>query len=192
MPSPLTHALLGYAASKFLDRQRKPDPFSSKTGMQLSSKRSSGARVQCQEADSRLAAMLFSIAPDLDMAPGTQFHNGVSHSLFSGLLFALAVSLAGKLGRKPANGRRFLRSLLYYDLHLLTDYFAGGRRGLLLFWPLSRRRFKFPLKLFYGVRWDQGVISHKHLLTLFSELGFVGLAYALWRLLRACMCRSRR
>lgn len=142
--------------------------------------------------------MLFSIAPDLDMAPGVllrrtgQFHNGISHSLFSGLLFALAGFLAGKPGQKPANGRRLLRSLLYYELHLLTDYFAGGRRGLLLFWPLSRRRFRFPLKLFYGVRWDQGVTSHKHLLTLSSELGIVGLGYALWRLLRACMRRLRR
>jgi membrane-bound metal-dependent hydrolase YbcI (DUF457 family) len=166
--------------------------------MRLRPKRSSGTPGQFQEAEHPLEAMLFSIAPDLDMAPGVllrrtgQFHNGISHSLFSGLLFALAVFLGGKPGQKPANGRRLLRSLLYYELHLLTDYFAGGRRGLLLFWPLSRRRFRFPLKLFYGVRWDQGVTSHKHLLTLSSELGIAGLGYALWRLLRACIRRLRR
>jgi hypothetical protein len=66
---------------------------------------------------------------------------------------------------------------------VVLDFFSG-RRGVMLFWPLSSWRFKHPVKLFYGTRWSAGIASKHHLLTAATEIGFAVVALLLLRLAR--------
>lgn len=43
----------------------------------------------------------------------------------------------------------------------------------MLFWPLSLERFESPVKIFYGVRWSEGVMSPIHFNTIINEVVFV-------------------
>ena len=67
------------------------------------------------------------------------------------------------------------------------DWMTYGK-GVMALWPLTERRFSFPITLFYGLRWSEGIWSLHHLLTVLTELGtvaavvVVGIARSrLWR-----------
>lgn len=162
MPSPLAHIATGYALYQIL-------------------------RVPGEENNQLLgASVVFSLLPDLDSLIGLagrdfiRYHNNISHSL--GFSVAAGMLSGLLLGRnKKRFGRWFAVGILATGLHLSLDYWAT-RRGLLLLWPLSSRRFISPARLFYGFRWGAGIRSMTHLWTLLTELlfGLVLLVSANW------------
>jgi hypothetical protein len=119
--------------------------------------------------------------PDLDFVAGILFgdlwayHNQITHSLVVGTgVSLLAAGLAWLLVRQSF-GRWFAIFSLSYYLHIIMDFFTYKTRGIMLFWPLSDARFESPVKLFFGVRWSEGMFSASHLITLATELAFAAL-----------------
>ena len=127
---------------------------------------------------------IFSLVPDLDFAFGLllgdfdQFHNGVTHSLFSGLLFALGIAIIAWLSGRANFKRWFVLALLCYELHVIMDFFTVGR-GVPLLWPFSEARYIPTLKLFYGLHRSDGWLSVRHLWTLITESAFAFLVVVL-------------
>lgn len=151
MPSPLAHSAAGYAIYRLL-RQSRAEP---------------------QLLGTTIA---FSLLPDADSLVGVagrdfeRFHNNISHSL--GFVIASSLLAGMLLGRGHGRfWRYFSAAFLAYGFHLGLDYWST-RRGLLLFWPLSSRRFVSPTKLFYGFQWGRGILSVTHLWTALTELIF--------------------
>lgn len=124
-------------------------------------------------------AVFFSMLPDIDVVPGillgdfVGYHNQGTHSLLIGLGVAIAVGLI-LMRRYRRFWLWFWIALAGYTFHVIMDYFTTGERGVMLFWPLSSDRFVSPFKIFYGVRWSEGLLHPAHLLTVGSELAFVG------------------
>jgi hypothetical protein len=152
MPSPLAHAAAGYAVYRIF--------------------RSSDAI----EPELFTASLAFSLLPDLDSVAGligqnfAHYHNNVSHSV--GFMIGAGV-LAGTLFHRRQEGffRWYLVGLMSYGFHLALDYWST-RRGILLLWPFSNRRFTSPKRLFYGLKWGRGIKSATHIWTAFTELIF--------------------
>ena len=129
-------------------------------------------------------ALTVSLLPDLDAVAGLllgdmyNIHNQGSHSLFSGLLASILIAAAVNWfghrfwGLDVPKGKLFWLSLTAYALHVLMDTLTPGR-GVMLFWPFSTVRFQSPVPLLYGVRWEEGWLSLKHLWTIVSELGLI-------------------
>jgi membrane-bound metal-dependent hydrolase YbcI (DUF457 family) len=130
-----------------------------------------------------------SLAPDLDAVPGVllndlgRFHNNFTHSLFSSVVVALATALVMKALGRPEAVKWGLMALVCYQTHLLMDLVTYESRGLMLLWPFSDERIQGPVTLFYGLRWSEGLVSAKHLITLSTELGLAAAAYFLVNLL---------
>jgi inner membrane protein len=161
MPSPIGHAVAGYAIYKIC-AVRYPERAAPRIG----------------PVPRLLAATVgLSLLPDLDFLPGLlvgdfdRYHNAISHSLFFGVVVALLIgTLMWLIGRS-----HFLfwfgLTLLCYELHVIMDFFIDGR-GVMLLWPLSPDRLKSPVKLFYGLHRSDGWVSIRHLWTLLTELVF--------------------
>ena len=152
MPSPLAHIAAGYAVYRLL---RSPEA-----------------------AEPKLlgTTIAFSLLPDADSLVGLagrnfyRYHNNISHSL--GFVMVAGILTGTFFGwRKGRFWRWFSASSLSYSFHLILDYWAT-RRGLLLLWPFSSRRFISPAKLFYGFQWGRGIWSITHVWTLLTELLF--------------------
>jgi membrane-bound metal-dependent hydrolase YbcI (DUF457 family) len=109
------------------------------------------------------------------------FHNQWTHSLFVGLLAALAVALAFWRGRGPFPWANWGLLTLAYGLHSLMDAATLHGRGVMLFWPFSPERFHTPVRLFSGVQWSDGVWASAHLWTLFTEALFAAVILLLTR-----------
>jgi inner membrane protein len=167
MPSPIAHSAVGYLIYRFSDRKQLPAQ--PRKGLYL-----------------LLAALFFSLLPDIDFVPGllfgdiSRYHNQGTHSL----LAALAAGLAAGLVVKAWKGSflfGFRLAFVPYALHILMDAFTYGGRGVKLLWPLTSQRFDSPLSLFIGARWSEGLWNVEHLPTLFSELLFTGVIFlAVW------------
>lgn len=155
MPSPLAHSAAGFAVYNMLRPSEK--------------------------ADSELlrVSILFSVLPDLDSLVGLlgrdfyRFHNNISHSLGFALAAGSVAGLVWGWG-KGLFWRWFSAGFLAYAFHLGLDYWST-RRGIILLWPFSKRRFISPTKLFYGFQWGRGLWSKTHIWTMLTELLF-GLA----------------
>lgn len=170
MPSPIVHAAAGYAVYR-QHGKRQPE-------VQRKTER-------CLP----FIVVMAALAPDLDFLAGVihgqirRFHNQGSHSIFTGIGFSFLVGLAGRL-----SGREFkvwmLPALAAFESHIILDFFSGGLRGMMLLWPFSRKRYKFPLKLFYGVKWDRRLVSLAHLWTIFTEFAFLLMGLLVVRALR--------
>jgi inner membrane protein len=129
-----------------------------------------------------------SLLPDLDALFGVLLgsfarrHNNISHSVTFGVLAGVIAGLIARVTDRHAFFRWFSISFVSYSLHLLLDYWST-RRGLLLLWPLSGRRFVAPVKLFYGFRWSEKLVSRHHVRTVVTELLFALLVVTLARIL---------
>lgn len=112
------------------------------------------------------------VLPDFDFALGLcsdrvgAFHNRESHS---GLFVVSGAALMASLAGLDGGGQR--RAILAGLSHLLLDG-LGSRRGLMLLWPLSRRRFRGNVRLFRGLRWQTTWGSPEHKRTLRNELPY--------------------
>ena len=126
-----------------------------------------------------IAAVSLSLIADLDTVPGIlsgnfeRFHNNFTNSLVFGVAVALGVGGAVWMKQRSGFKRWFAIALVSYEMHVLMDFFTFGR-GVMLAWPFSPDRLSPPVYLFYGLRWSEGLASPMHLVTLMTELGFVG------------------
>lgn len=168
MPSPIAHMAAGYIIYRYYSPQQS-----------------------IPRSRYRLAiTALFSVLPDVDTILGflfhdfRRYHNGITHSFFVGLILSNFASTAVKRNHNLAFTHFFPFTLIPYELHILMDYLARGKRGVMLFWPFSKRRFRFPKKLFYGVRWDEGILSRNHLKTAITEVAFIAMFYLFLRLIQ--------
>jgi membrane-bound metal-dependent hydrolase YbcI (DUF457 family) len=126
-----------------------------------------------------LASLIMSCLPDADFFMGIavrdleRVHNGISHSLPFGLLVSAfsGALLRGLYGIGFVRG--FAGTFAFHTLHLVLDLLGRNSRGLLLMAPFSSRRYRVPFRLFYGVRWDEGLLTRKHLWTLVTETAVV-------------------
>jgi membrane-bound metal-dependent hydrolase YbcI (DUF457 family) len=162
MPSPLAHLSAGYAVFKMMEPGSPYDgqPLLTRQWLALG------------------AAMFFSILPDFDSLAGFatgdlgKYHNNLTHSFAVAAGVALSVALLARAFRARRPGFWTAFGILCYLAHLAMDYFTWGR-GLMLFWPLTSRRFGPPVYLFYGLHWSEGLFSRRHVWTVLTESGFV-------------------
>lgn len=154
MPSPVTHAAVGYLLSRYL--------LTGCTGLR---------------PGMIWAGVALSCLPDIDAAAGLllgdmgRYHNHMMSSPFFALLVACG---AGAVAWRAGAAVRpwFTLTLVCYLAHITLDFFTQGR-GIMLLWPFSETRFRPPFSLFYGVHWSDGLISSRHLWTLLTELGML-------------------
>jgi membrane-bound metal-dependent hydrolase YbcI (DUF457 family) len=164
-PSPIAHSAMGYLLGRVLGKN-KP---------QTASKQEFIKPVVI------LAALFFSLLPDIDAIPGIllndfgRYHNQWTHSLVVGLMVGLLVGFIAYWRMMASFYFWFLLASLSYTFHIIMDFFTMGERGLMLFWPFTSERFLSPIPLFWGVRWSEGLWSPLHLITIATELLFVAL-----------------
>lgn len=121
-----------------------------------------------------------SLLPDLDVIPALihgdmeRFHNGISHSLFFGVLVAPLVGGLVWLVRRQHFKAWTVTAFLCYELHVVMDYFSIGR-GVMLYWPFDPERRSPPMHLFHGVRWAEGWWATEHLWMIANEMAWVAL-----------------
>jgi hypothetical protein len=165
MPSPIAHAAVGAMISKVWPAEHPP------------SRRLGGIVPPLL-----VACVVLSLLPDFDAAVGIvlgdlgRYHNNLAGSPAFGLLVAIAAGGLVRLVDPTAAKRAFLLTVVCYQGHVLMDYFTVGR-GVMLLWPFTAQRFAPPIYLFYGLRWSDGLVSPHHLVTLLSELAFLGLLW---------------
>ena len=166
MPSPIAHVAMGYLVYRAF-RSRMPEQASRRVG---------------PLPHLLIAAVGISLLPDADAVPGVllrdigRFHNNITHSLIFGSTIAVGIGAVAWLTRRTGFKLWFLLALVSYELHILMDFFTRSGRGVMLGWPISPDRFEAPVKLFYGLRWSEGLSSPEHLVTIATELGVVALA----------------
>ncbi len=131
MPSAITHALVGLAATRLTTGPRAPG--------------------WLYGTAAALAAL-----PDADVigfALGVHYrdpwgHRGATHSLLFAALVSLplAVALTPKLAGSALRNGRALWAFLFAVLasHGVLDAFTNGGQGIEFFWPFSTERFFFP------------------------------------------------
>ena len=161
MPSPIAHGTTGYvlyrAFGPRLEERGGPAPWSSRRVLFI--------------------ILVLSLVPDLDVIPGLLvddlhgIHNSLTNSILVGVVVAIAIGgVMWFLGRIAARDW-FLVALISYWLHIAMDYFTS-ERGVILFWPITSKRFIAPVQLFYGFHYSEGFISIHHLWTVVTELAF--------------------
>lgn len=136
MPSPVGHALIGFAAANLILRRK---------------------------VYQSIAWMLFVVfaanAADLDFIPGwilgdiNRFHHGISHSIGMSLFFAWSCYLVSRWFTDQTK-QVFLLALVLYCSHLLSDYLgvdAVEPYGAPFLWPLSQDYYLAPVQIFRAV-----------------------------------------
>jgi membrane-bound metal-dependent hydrolase YbcI (DUF457 family) len=182
MPSPIAHLAAGYAIYRLCPKSIKPDKYIltplGKIPYLL------------------LAALSFSLLPDLDLIPGlyfrsiNAFHNNISHSLAFGLIVAFSLATTIWLKHRARFVHWLLIILLCYELHVIMDFFTVGR-GVMILWPFSAERYEPAVMFFYGLRRSEGLMSFHHLWTLTTELGFAAVVVFTAHILNRAMENDR-
>ena len=190
MPSPIAHIAAGYALYRIAVVSSRPLP-----GRRNATGDAVDARIRARRrkfllppggarSPRLLAFLLFtSLFPDLDSGIGllkgdfAGYHHSILHNLSAGVLYALAaLALAGSLegirGEWKPEHRPWifaLGALCAYELHIVMDLFTVSD-GMDLLQPFSDRLCRSPLRLFYGLRWSEGLLSVHHIRTVISEV----------------------
>ena len=151
MPSPIAHAVSGYAIAKGLELPKinKMLPLA-------------------------LYAVFVAIAADFDFIPqivaGINTHRGFTHSLSFAVVFSLILS---KLASNQAAVRYlkvFTLTLIIYGSHLALDFITQGGSGIPLLWPISSHMFQSSVSFFPAVHHSHGLFDSIHLRFLSFEL----------------------
>ncbi|ESA35875.1 membrane-bound metal-dependent hydrolase [Leptolyngbya sp. Heron Island J] len=153
MPSPLAHAVSGYAIAKGLDvpKVSKLLPLG-------------------------LYAVFVAIAADFDFLPkivaGINTHRGFTHSFGFAIVFSIILSqlLSSRTAIKPL--KVFALTLIIYSSHLVLDFFTQGGSGIPLLWPISNAPFHSAIPLFPGVHHSHGLFNPIHVIFLSFELTY--------------------
>jgi inner membrane protein len=167
MPSPIAHAVSGYAIAQLFALKSETKQFNPLSGSLA------------------LHGVGMAIAADLDFIPqfmtGVKFHHGLTHSL----LFAVGVAVGAFCFRRvwPPSWPKsiFYLTLALYGSHLLLDFFTDGGNGIQLFWPFNLSYWRSPIPLFPSTHWSQPLFYPGHFLFLVYELGY---SFCIWMGLR--------
>ena len=152
MPSPIAHAVSGYAIAKGFN------PLKVSRMWRFA-----------------LYAVFVAIAADFDFIPqlvaGINTHRGFTHSLSFAILFSLVLS---RLVTRQTNFKRylptFILTLAIYSSHLILDFFTQGGSGIPLLWPISDSLFHSAIPLFPAVHHSHGLFNSIHIFFLSFEL----------------------
>ena len=161
MPSPLAHAAAAYAIYRLSGPMRPDAP-----------------ETHRDRVIRFLATAGFSFLPDFDVVPGLwagdigRYHYQQTHSLIAALAVTLGAGLLASRWRRGAGRSWAALAGVCYGLHLLMDVLTQGRRGVMLFWPLSTDRFQSPVTVFHGLQYSQHWTHPTHWVTLTNELTF--------------------
>ena len=124
-----------------------------------------------------LAMIVASNIPDLPLPYWGHEDYLVSHSVFCGLLVALAIFLglkASPLGRERTSLRRvLLAATLALASHYLLDTLYNHGKGLAMFWPFSTARIALPIPWFTHMNINQP-FSWENVQIWLIELAVVG------------------
>ncbi|MEL7034572.1 MAG: metal-dependent hydrolase [Cyanobacteria bacterium J06592_8] len=168
MPSPIAHAVTGYALSELFPLKSHP---------QYPEKRYNWHP---------FLAVFIAIFADFDFIPqlltGERFHRGLTHSLIFAVGFSLIVGLWGhKLGKISA--LKLIRwTFFIYSSHLLLDIFTAGGSGVQIFSPFSEIPVQSQFPLFPPVHHSRGLFDLSHFIFISWELAYSGLVLIILRL----------
>jgi inner membrane protein len=174
MPSPIAHAVSGYAIAQLFALKSETKQFSPLSGSLT------------------LHGVGMGLAADLDFIPqfitGVRYHHGLTHSI----VFAIAVAVYA-VGLEMLWPRRFPKQMFWltlalYGSHLVLDFFTDGGDGIQLFWPFSLNYWRSPIPLFPSTHWSKPLFDPGHFLFVAYELGY---AFCLWMGLRFLNNRRR-
>ncbi|MBE9069022.1 metal-dependent hydrolase [Leptolyngbya cf. ectocarpi LEGE 11479] len=149
MPSPIAHAVSGYAIAK-------------------------GVNPLSRMWHVAFYAVFVAIAADFDFIPqlvtSVNTHRGFTHSLGFALLFSGVVSAV--IARRTSFKYRptLLLTLTLYGSHLLLDFLTQGGTGIPLLWPISDSHFQSTIVLFPAVHHSHGLFDSIHVRFLSFEL----------------------
>lgn len=166
MPSPIVHAVTGFALAKFLPLQQPLSHGLKQSNLPL------------------FYSVFLAAAADLDFVPqlilGGNFHRGLSHSLLFTVAFSAIAAFIASSWWKTSYQQLFNCSLVLYGSHLLLDYFSAGR-GIKVFLPFIDRFYKSPITLFPGIKYSEGLWHSSHIPALIFEAILCGLILgAVW------------
>ena len=153
MPSPIAHAVSGYAIAKGFNPIRVSRMWRF-----------------------ALYAVFVAIAADFDFIPqlvaGINTHRGFTHSLSFAILFSLVLSRLFIRKTLLKYLPTFILTLAIYSSHLVLDFFTQGGTGIPLLWPISSSHFQSAIPLFPAVHHSHGLFNSIHILFLSFELTY--------------------
>lgn len=174
MPSPIAHAVSGYAISRAWPER--------KTTLAIKNNDRETKRSIILGAESWLTAYVIfvSVAADLDFVPqiltGDRYHHGPTHSI----AFAIGTAIIAWLASRPFSTRKKavqlgLLTLALYGSHLMLDLVTQGGDGIQLLWPFNQNYYQSPWLLFPSTGWSKGWFDPQHFIFLAFELGYSSL-----------------
>ncbi|MEM9907110.1 MAG: metal-dependent hydrolase [Cyanobacteria bacterium P01_D01_bin.44] len=162
MPSPVAHAVSGYALTRF-------------TGLKSSNL---GHKITPAFV---FYAVFVAIAADFDFIPqlmtGANFHRGFTHSLMFAVIFSCVLSGIVTHWRKLPYKWVLAVTLMLYLSHLVLDFFTQGGSGIPLLWPFVDQPFKSSISLFPAVHHSRGLLDRSHLVFISFELTYAVLLF---------------
>lgn len=161
VPSPIGHALAGYALTQ-----------------------STKARSINRFWTSVVAVTVLANLPDVDFVLGLlvgdsdRYHRQFTHSLTAAFVVATSIGLVFRLWNRPFL-RTWIFAFLVYSSHLFLDSFGHltGDSGVQLFWPLTQAYYVIPQPVFLpihhggeGLRFVIGLFSIPNLVAVLWEI----------------------
>jgi membrane-bound metal-dependent hydrolase YbcI (DUF457 family) len=136
------------------------------------------------------------MGPDADILLGllypgeplAVYHNGPTHSLFAGLIFAVPFAIVVRLTARAPWRFLAITGALLYESHVVVDWLTWGR-GVQMFWPFTETRFTAPFPIFIGVRHSVGAPLSTHMFTVVNDLVF---GLVVWWVSRLAATRGAR
>lgn len=158
MPSPIAHAVTGYALARLIPFNQKRKDWNKQEFFQLS------------------YSIFIAIAPDLDFIPqiltGVRYHHGLSHSLTFTFGFSITVWVIAHFLAKPISKRLFLLTLMGYGSHLLLDFFTDGGSGIQLLWPFTEEYMRSSVAIFPSTHHSKPLLDPGHVIFVVFELSY--------------------
>jgi inner membrane protein len=159
MPSPIAHAVSGYAilrlwpdaVSPYLKQIPRWLPF---------------------------YGVLVAVMPDLDFVPqiltGDRYHHGFTHSITLAVGVALVTwGIATYIARHRQSWQLGLLTLALYSSHLVLDLITQDSSGIQLLWPFSPKFYQSSLTIFPSTYWSEPLLQHPgHFIFIAFELGY--------------------
>ncbi len=154
MPSPIAHAVSGYAIARLWPDARPPWP----------------------RRWLLFYTVFIAVAADLDFVPqfitGERYHHGFTHSI----TFALGVSLvawciAHYVYKQQRACQLGVLTLALYGSHLALDVITQGGAGIQLLWPFTTEYYQSSVLIFPSTHWSKPLLRYPgHFVFLAFEL----------------------